>query len=179
MKGASAMKKCLIVVDYQNDFVSGSLGFEKAKTLELGIANKINSYHVNGDDVIFTLDTHYDDYMDSYEGKHLPVLHCIEGTDGHKLYGCVAGCVSVEDIIFRKSVFGSDSLYEYLKTACYSSVELVGVVTNICVVSNAVLAKTALPDADIIVDSALTASNNEGLHKAALDTMESMQIIIK
>lgn len=70
------MKKCLIVVDYQNDFVSGSLGFEKAKTLELGIANKINSYHVNGDDVIFTLDTHYDDYMDSYEGKHLPVPHC-------------------------------------------------------------------------------------------------------
>lgn len=173
------MKKCLIVVDYQNDFVSGSLVFEKAKTLELGIANKINSYHVNGDDVIFTLDTHYDDYMDSYEGKHLPVLHCIEGTDGHKLYGCVAGCVSDEDIIFRKSVFGSDSLYEYLKTACYSSVELVGVVTNICVVSNAVLAKTALPDADIIVDSALTASNDEGLHKAALDTMESMQIIIK
>lgn len=68
------MKKCLIVVDYQNDFVSGSLGFEKAKMLELGIANKINSYHVNGDDVIFTLDTHYDDYMDSYEGKHLPYL---------------------------------------------------------------------------------------------------------
>ena len=140
------MKKCLIVVDYQNDFVSGSLGFEKAKTLELGIANKINSYHVNGDDVIFTLDTHYDDYMDSYEGKHLPVPHCIENTDGHKLYG---------------------------------SVELVGVVTNICVVANAVLAKTALPDADIIVDSTLTASNDERLHNAALDTMEGMQIIIK
>ena len=135
------MKKCLIVVDYQNDFVSGSLGFEKAKTLELGIANKINSYHVNGDDVIFTLDTHYDDYMDSYEGKHLPVPHCIENTDGHKLYGSVA--------------------------------------TNICVVANAVLAKTALPDADIIVDSTLTASNDERLHNAALDTMEGMQIIIK
>lgn len=97
------MKKCLIVVDYQNDFVSGSLGFEKAKTLELGIANKINSYHVNGDDVIFTLDTHYDDYMDSYEGKHLPVPHCIENTDGYKLYGSVADCVSDEDIVFRKA----------------------------------------------------------------------------
>lgn len=121
------MKKCLIVVDYQNDFVSGSLGFEKAKTLELGIANKINSYHVNGDDVIFTLDTHYDDYMDSYEGKHLPVPHCIENTDGHKLYGSVANCVSGEDIVFRKTTFGSDALYEYLKTACYGSVELVGV----------------------------------------------------
>lgn len=173
------MKKCLIVVDYQNDFVSGSLGFEKAKTLELGIANKINSYHVNGDDVIFTLDTHYDDYMDSYEGKHLPVPHCIENTEGYKLYGSVADCVSGEDIVFRKTAFGSDALYEYLKTACYGSVELVGVVTNICVVANAVLAKTALPDADIIVDSALTASNDERLHNAALDTMEGMQIIIK
>lgn len=179
MKGAVAMKKCLIVVDYQNDFVSGSLGFEKAKALELGIANKINSYHVSGDDVIFTLDTHYDDYMDSYEGKHLPVPHCIENTDGHKLYGSVADCVSDEDIVFRKSTFGSDALYEYLKTACYSSVELVGVVTNICVVTNAILAKTALPDADIIVDSTLTASNDESLHKSALDTMESMHIIIK
>lgn len=159
------MKKCLIVVDYQNDFVSGSLGFEKAKALELGIANKINSYHVNGDDVIFTLDTHYDDYMDSYEGKHLPVPHCIENTDGYKLYGSVADCVSGEDIVFRKTTFGS--------------VELVGVVTNICVVANAVLAKTALPDADIIVDSTLTASNDERLHNAALDTMEGMQIIIK
>ena len=155
------------------------LGFEKAKTLELGIANKINSYHVNGDDVIFTLDTHYDDYMDSYEGKHLPVPHCIENTDGYKLYGSVADCVSGEDIVFRKNTFGSDALYEYLKTACYSSVELVGVVTNICVVANAVLAKTALPDADIIVDSMLTASNDERLHNAALDTMEGMQIIIK
>jgi nicotinamidase-related amidase len=117
--------------------------------------------------------------MDSYEGKHLPVPHCIENTDGHKLYGSVADCVSGEDIVFRKTTFGSDALYEYLKTACYGSVELVGVVTNICVVANAVLAKTALPDADIIVDSTLTASNDERLHNAALDTMEGMQIIIK
>ena len=173
------MKKCLIVVDYQNDFVIGSLGFEKAKELELGIANRINAYHLAGNDVIFTFDTHYDDYSDSYEGKHLPRPHCIEGTDGHKLYGSVAGCVKDKDIVFKKSVFGSDAMYEYLKTACYSSIEFVGVVTNICVMANAVLAKTALPDADIIVDSALTASNDEQLHKAALLAMESMQIIIK
>ena len=173
------MKRCLIVVDYQNDFVSGSLGFEKAKELELGIANKINAYHLSGDDVIFTLDTHYNDYAESYEGKHLPIAHCIDGTAGHKLYGSVAECVADNDIVFRKSVCGWGGRYEFLKTACYSSVELVGVVINICVVSNAILAKTALPDADIIVDSALTASNDEQLHKAALSTMESMQIIIK
>ena len=173
------MKKCLIVVDYQNDFVIGSLGFEKAKELELGIANRINAYHLAENDVIFTFDTHYDDYSDSYEGRHLPIPHCIEGTDGHKLYGSVAGCVKDKDIVFKKSVFGSDAMYEYLKTACYSSIEFVGVVTNICVMANAVLAKTALPDADIIVDSALTASNDEQLHKAALLAMESMQIIIK
>ena len=173
------MKKCLIVVDYQNDFVIGSLGFEKAKELELGIANRINAYHLAENDVIFTFDTHYDDYSDSYEGKHLPIPHCIEETDGHKLYGSVAGCVKDKDIVFKKSVFGSDAMYEYLKTACYSSIEFVGVVTNICVMANAVLAKTALPDADIIVDSALTASNDEQLHKAALLAMESMQIIIK
>lgn len=173
------MKKCLIVVDYQNDFVCGALGFEKAGDIELGIANKINAYHLAGNDVIFTFDTHYSDYLESYEGRHLPVPHCIEGTDGHKLYGSVADCVADNDLVFKKSAFGSDAMYEYLKTACYSSVELVGVVTNICVTANAVLARTALPDADIIVDSALTASNDEQLHKAALKAMESMQIIIK
>ena len=79
------MKKLLIVVDYQNDFVNGSLGFDKAKEIENNIAGKIMKYRNDNDDIIFTYDTHYDNYLNTYEGKHLPVAHCIENTDGHKL----------------------------------------------------------------------------------------------
>ena len=80
-------KRCLIVVDYQKDFVDGSLGFEKAVTLDHRIAEKIRLYHSRGDDVMFTLDTHNDDYPTTQEGKNLPVPHCIAGTPGHRLFG--------------------------------------------------------------------------------------------
>ena len=152
------MKKCLVVVDYQNDFVSGSLGFEKAKELDSEIANLIEKYHNNSDDVVFTLDTHYDDYMNTNEGKYLPVPHCIKGTIGHNLYGKVSHSVKESDLLFEKNTFGSDKLFEYLKNNRYSSIELVGVVTNICVISNAVIAKTAQPETEIIVNKNLVAS---------------------
>lgn len=172
------MKKCLIVVDYQNDFVSGSLGFEKAKELDSKIANLIDKYHNNSDDVVFTLDTHYDDYMNTNEGKFLPVPHCTKGTIGHNLYGKVSQSVKESDLLFEKNTFGSDKLFEYLKNNRYSSIELVGVVTNICVISNAVIAKTAQPETEIIVNRNLVASNDDKLNDEALSVMSSFQIKI-
>lgn len=172
------MKKCLVVVDYQNDFVSGSLGFEKAKELDSKIANLIEKYHNNSDDVVFTLDTHYDDYMNTNEGESLPVPHCIKGTIGHNLYGKVSHSVKESDLLFEKNTFGSDKLFEYLKNNRYSSIELVGVVTNICVISNAVIAKTAQPETEIIVNKNLVASNDDKLNDEALSIMSSFQIKI-
>lgn len=172
------MKKCLIIVDYQNDFVDGSLGFTRAIDLEYPIANKIDEYRKNGDDVIFTLDTHGENYMQTREGRFLPIEHCIKGSNGHKLYGAVGKRLLEGDKCFFKPSFGSDELYEYLKDSNYSSIELVGVVTNICVISNAILAKTACPEIDIIVDASCVASNDNAINEKALDVMEGLQIKI-
>lgn len=173
------MKKCLIVVDYQNDFVSGSLGFPKAVELDNRIAEKVKEYHDNGDDVVFTFDTHSEDYLESREGRYLPVEHCIKGTTGHELYGKTGDSRKAKDKCFEKITFGSDELYQHLKKTMYQRIELVGVVTNICVISNAVLAKTAQPETDIFVDVSCVASNDEDLNQAAIKVMESMQINIK
>ena len=173
------MRRCLIVVDYQNDFVSGSLGFEKARGLEKNIASKIDKYRKNGDEIIFTLDTHGEDYLKTREGRFLPVEHCIKGTDGHCLYGEVADQADEKDLYFEKSTYGSDALYEYLKKNEYKSIELCGVVSNICVISNAVLAKTAQPETEIYVDALCTASNDDSLNFAALSVMDSLQIEVR
>lgn len=170
------MKRCLIVVDYQNDFVTGSLGFPEAAALQPRIAQKIQRYRADGDAVLFTFDTHEKDYLDTQEGRYLPVKHCIRSTDGHRLYGQVADLKREDDLCFYKDVFGSGALYEHLKTVPYESIELVGVVSNICVISNAVLAKTAQPQTPVLVDASCTASNDSRLHQAALDVMAGMQI---
>lgn len=172
------MKKCLIVVDYQNDFVTGSLGFPQAEALDSGIAEKITQYHQNGDDVLFTLDTHGDNYLKTQEGQLLPIAHCIENTGGHALYGKTATCRQAQDRCFCKSTFGSDTLFDYLRQTPYASIELVGVVSNICVLSNAVLAKTAQPETKILIDPACTASGDARLHQAALEVMRGLQIHI-
>lgn len=172
------MKKCLIIVDYQNDFVSGALGFHEAAALAPRLAEKIRTYKAQGDDVIFTFDTHGENYSDTQEGRHLPVPHCIEGTQGHALAGEIAALCEETDRCFRKNTFGSDALYEYLKRTPYERIELAGVVSNICVISNAVLAKTAQPETPILVDAGCTASGSAALHAAALDVMAGLQIEI-
>lgn len=172
------MRKCLIVVDYQNDFVTGSLGFEKAEQLDGRIADKIENYRNYSWEIVFTFDTHEKNYLQTNEGRNLPVKHCIKDTDGHKLYGRTAEMQKEIDKCFYKPSFGSAELFEYLKGEKFDKVELCGVVTNICVISNAVLAKTALPEAEVSVDSACVASNDNSLNKAALDVMQSLQINI-
>ncbi|NTW71312.1 MAG: cysteine hydrolase [Eubacteriaceae bacterium] len=170
------MKKLLIVVDYQVDFVSGSLGFPKAVELELPICEKIEDYRKNGDDVIFTFDTHEVDYLLTQEGIKLPVEHCIKGTPGWELYGKVSHYLNESTMKFEKNTFGSLELANYLQKKEYKTVELAGIVSNICVISNAVLAKAALPEAKIIIDALCTASHDDVLHEKTLDVMEGLQM---
>lgn len=173
------MKRLLTVIDYQNDFVTGSLGFPKAQTLDGKIAALIRDYRASGDTVAFTFDTHYSDYLSTSEGKKLPVPHCIDGTDGHKLYGETAKLMRPDDPVFAKNTFGSDKFYEFIKQNKFDKITLVGVVSNICVISNAVLAKTAAPEAEITVDAQCVASNDESLGESALAVMQSLQINIE
>lgn len=172
------MKRLLMVVDYQNDFVSGSLGFEKATLLEKGICQRINECKKNGDTIAFTLDTHEESYLNTREGKHLPIAHCIDNTNGHKLYGAVyeksEGC-----LVFRKATFGSEELFDYLRKNPYDEIEIAGVVTNICVISNAILTQTALPNANVIINTTLCASNDETLHQKAIEIMRNLHMEIK
>ena len=172
------MQRCLIVVDYQNDFVSGALGFSDAMKLDSLIVEKIQKYRTNGDVIVFTFDTHDSDYLKTQEGKNLAIPHCIRGTIGHDLYGETAKQVQEEDKRFYKNTFGSDELYEFLKATTFERIEIVGLISNICVISNAVLAKTAQPETPIVVDADCTASHDPKLHQAALDVMVGLQIRI-
>ena len=171
-------KKLLIVVDYQNDFVDGALGNPAAAAIEENIVKKIEEYRALGEggQVIFTFDTHFENYMETQEGANLPVPHCIEGTDGWGLYGKVADMKKEGDISFAKRTFGSIELGDYLKDKGddYESVELCGVVTNICVISNMVVAKAAMPEVPIFVDASCCASNDPVLEAKAYDIMENL-----
>lgn len=180
------MKRLLVVVDYQNDFVDGALGFSGAELLDGPIARKIQEYRDNGDLIAFTFDTHHKDYLETQEGKKLPIPHCIEGSEGHKLYGETAAAARDVDEMFYKPTFGSVDLFERLSkaqsiaaslgSAPFESIELVGLVSNMCVLSNAVIARTACPDVPIIVDAACTASPDPAMNDKALDVMEGLQI---
>ena len=180
------MKRLLIVVDYQKDFVDGALGFEGAELLDGPIARKIDEYREAGDHVCFTLDTHHKDYLETQEGRNLPIPHCLEGSEGHDLYGEVATKLHDSDSVFLKPTFGSTTLFERLAkrqsvaigldTLPFESIELVGLVSNMCVLSNAVMARAACPDVPIIVDAACTASPDPEMNEKALDILEGLQI---
>ena len=180
------MKRLLIVVDYQNDFVDGALGFEGAELLDGPIARKIDEYREAGDLVCFTFDTHRKDYLETQEGQKLPIPHCLEGTEGHELYGEVATKLQESDDMFFKPTFGSTALFEKLAkkqsiadglgVQPYQSIELVGLVSNMCVLSNAVIARTACPNTPIIVDAACTAAPDPETNEKALDILEGLQI---
>lgn len=167
------MRRALVVVDYQGDFVDGSLGGEDAAAIEGAICSRMLEYRSSGDPVLVTMDTHGEDYLDTLEGRLLPVEHCIRGTEGWRLHGRVAelaeGCV-----ILEKDTFGCRALMDLLEGM--DEVELCGVATNICVLANAVLARTACPGARIVVRRDCVASYDRGLGEEALDVMRSLQI---
>jgi nicotinamidase-related amidase len=173
------MKKCLIVVDFQNDFIDGTLGFKGALDIKDSIIQKIKDYKFNKDDVIYTLDTHLTNYMETEEGKNLPVPHCIKGTKGHELQEDVKAVKEETDQSFIKFTFPSLELGKYLQKQNYSVVEVCGLVSHICVVSNAVIAKSALPNAHIVVDNNATKSYDNELHEKAMDILQGLHIEVK
>ncbi len=172
------MKNLLLVVDYQKDFVDGALGFPGAEALDAPIAAKIAAYRAAGDDVAFTLDTHGPDYRNTQEGRNRPVPHCLTGTPGWQLYGAVGAARRPGDRLISKPAFPSLALGEWLRGQDYEQVELVGLVSYICVLSNAVIVKAALPEARVAVDAACTAGPDPVLHEKALDLMETLQIAV-
>ena len=182
------MTDMLIVVDMQRDFISGSLGSAEARAIVPAVAARIRRAAEEGTQVVFTLDTHDADYMETREGRFLPVPHCIQGSEGWALEPEIARECKRGMISFEKPTFGSTALAHHVAAAagakgCVNGkglcVELCGVCTDICVVSNALLLKAALPEADLVVDYALCAGVTPAKHEAALETLRSCQIVVK
>ena len=164
------MRKTLIVIDMQNDFIDGALGTKEAQAIVPNVKKKIEEYEARGDEIIFTRDTHLKNYLDTNEGKHLPVKHCIQGTYGWLISSELDNGVGYP--IIDKYTFGFDSWYHY----DFDEVELVGLCTDICVVSNALILKALFPEIDITVDASCCAGVTPETHQAALTTMKMCQI---
>ncbi len=174
------MKKILVVVDMQNDFVDGALGTAEAQAIVDGVAEKIRCFD---GDIFVTLDTHFENYMETSEGKNLPVPHCIKNTEGWKLNEKIEKALQCKRFTaVEKLTFGSVDLPKLIKLAAGDeefSIELVGLCTDICVVSNALILKANFPEAQISVDSKLCAGVTPDSHNAALLTLKMCQIDIK
>lgn len=171
------MKKFLVVVDIQKDFVDGALGTAEAVDIIPNVVKKINEFD---GEIFVTYDTHFDNYMESSEGKKLPVPHCIKGTDGWELNLDVAEALkSKKYTVVEKLTFGSVKLPEFISAAAGEdefSIELIGLCTDICVVSNALILKANFPEMDICVDASCCAGVTPESHNAALTTMKMCQI---
>ena len=162
------MKRLLIVVDMQNDFITGSLGTREAQQAVEPVVRKVLEYKEKGDEVVFTLDTHFENYSETQEGRRLPVPHCIKGTEGWKLCPQLEG---FDGKRFEKHTFGSRECADYAAKGGYDQIELIGVCTDICVVS--------MPETPIKVDAACCAGVTPESHRAALETMKMCQIDVK
>lgn len=171
------MKKILIVVDMQKDFIDGSLGTKEAVAIVDNVVDKIEKFD---GDIIATFDTHTENYMDTQEGKHLPVPHCIKGTHGWKLDEKVEKALSEHGYTaIEKPTFGSTKLVEYINDTYNTDeieIELIGLCTDICVVSNALLIKANFLETNVSVDAQCCAGVTVDSHNAALTTMKMCQI---
>ncbi len=170
------MKKILVVVDMQNDFIDGSLGTKEAVEIVPAVIAEIGKDY---DTVIATMDTHPENYLETNEGKHLPVRHCIKGSDGWQIRAEIQSALEAKNAtILEKPTFGSYALVDLLKKENPDQVVFVGLCTDICVVSNALMAKAALYEKDICVVENATAGVTEEKKMASLETMRSCQIEI-
>lgn len=167
--------KYLIVVDMQNDFISGSLGSAQAEAIVPRVVSKVAGFDGA---VIFTRDTHGADYLQTQEGRKLPVMHCIRETPGWQI--CKELLPFVQHAV-DKITFGSVDLPQLLRASgqAIEEIELCGLCTDICVISNAMLLKSAFPEAKIVVDSACCAGVTEESHRTALNAMKAVQIEIR
>lgn len=172
------MQDILIVVDMQNDFIDGALGTDEAVAIVPKVADKIRNFSGR---IIFTRDTHGEDYMDTQEGKNLPVPHCIKGTEGWQISPMLQELCKEDPI--DKVTFGSESLASILKKAneenSIGSITLIGLCTDICVISNALLIKAFLPEVPMVVDASCCAGVTPESHRNALAAMKTCQIKIE
>lgn len=168
-------KKLLVVVDMQNDFIGGVLGTKEAQSILPAVRARIADARKEGEEVAFTRDTHGEDYLSTQEGKNLPVPHCIAGTAGHEI---AAGLCLAGERVFDKPAFGSIELAAYVKERGFAAVELVGVCTDICVISNALLIKAFCPEAEVCVRAGCCAGVTPQSHQTALEAMRACQVKI-
>lgn len=178
----------LIVVDMQNDFVTGSLGTKEAEAIVPAAVRRIEKALEQGEEVLFTRDTHGEDYLTTQEGKKLPVPHCIRGTEGWEIVPQLAEYTAGRTPI-DKPAFGSQYLGAILKARDedlkkqgkpgVERVTLIGLCTDICVISNALLIKAFLPEAEVAVDAACCAGVTTESHKNALEAMKMCQIAVE
>jgi nicotinamidase-related amidase len=194
-------KKMLVVVDYQNDFVDGSLGFPGAELLDAGIAAEIRKYTENGDVVIATLDSHDDEYLSSREGRRLPIEHAILGTHGEEMYGKTGtvfrelldapGNETAWEITKRSFGVAPDDMVAVIRACCdlceggdgddapgsvISEIKFVGLVSSICVLSNICVFQAAFPEAQIVVDADLIGDFDPNAEAAMLAVLKSLQV---
>jgi nicotinamidase-related amidase len=167
------MKKVLVVVDMQNDFITGSLGNDESRAVVPHVVNEVKRCIEECYDIVFTMDSHGKNYLDTREGKDLPVPHCILGTLGEEI---IPELEIYKFSFFRKQTFGSIALAESLAKANYDEIELIGVCTDICVVSNAILIKSFSPETEVKVKESCCAGVTPQGHKAAIETMKMCQI---
>ncbi len=170
------MRKILLVIDMQNDFINGALGTPEAEAIVDRVAEEIAKYPAG--DVIATRDTHPENYLETQEGRNLPVVHCVKGTSGWELHPRIAAALK-DAVIIDKPTFGSKELAEKLALLAELDVTLVGLCTDICVVSNALLIKAFLPEMPVRVLADCCAGVTPESHRAALDTMRMCQIQIQ
>ncbi|MBR1816819.1 MAG: cysteine hydrolase [Lachnospiraceae bacterium] len=171
------MKKLLIVVDMQKDFIDGSLGTAEAVAIVDNVASYIEKCEREDFKIVFTRDTHGEDYMETQEGRKLPVVHCIKDTEGWQIDKKLRKYAE-DKRIFDKPTFGSVELMNYVIEHDYDEIHLLGLCTDICVISNAMLVKAALPEARICVVESCSAGVTPDSHSNALEAMKSCQIEI-
>lgn len=170
------MRKLLVVVDMQRDFIDGALGTKEAVGIVPRVVDKISNWD---GEVVFTRDTHQEGYLETNEGGNLPVRHCIEGTPGWEIDSGVLYAAKGEKKIYDKDTFGSKELALDLMKEGAEEVELIGLCTDICVISNALLIKAFLPEAKISVDASCCAGVTEESHRNALEAMKVCQVRVK
>ncbi len=171
------MKELLVVVDMQNDFINGSLGTKEAQDIVKPVCQKIKDFQ---GDVIYTRDTHGENYLNTQEGKNLPVIHCVKDTYGWQINDEVYLAGEGKTLcVVDKPVFGSVELSEIASIGRYEKITLIGVCTDICVVSNAILLKTKLREVPVAVVESLCAGVTPESHKSAIETMKMCQVIIE
>ena len=166
-----SVKRLLVVVDMQNDFVDGALGTPEARAVVPAVQELLERERGAGSDVAFTMDTHGADYLSTQEGRLLPVPHCIKGTRGHSL---VPGIGREGARTFEKGTFGSIALAEYARQ--FDEIAFCGLCTDICVISNALLVKAFAPEAALFVAADACAGTTPAAHEAALAAMRSCQV---